>query len=40
MSPVDWDSVTWGRPGHNVHEASACPDGHDVTEDAAERSRG
>lgn len=23
MTPlVDWDSPTWGRPGHNVHQAT------------------
>lgn len=20
--PVDWDSPTWGQPGHNVHHAA------------------
>lgn len=41
MTPVDWDDLEhWGKPGHNVHEASDCPDGHTTTEDAAERGRG
>jgi hypothetical protein len=36
MTPpaVDWDSPTWGRPGHNVHVASNgsdVPDRHDST---------
>lgn len=35
---IDWDSPTWGQPGHNVHKATSGnygPDkGHDdVTED-------
>lgn len=35
MSPVDWDSPTWGEPGHNVHIASWAPDGRhdDITEE-------
>lgn len=41
MTPVDWDDLeNWGKPGRNVHESSAVGDSHDVTEDAAERSRG
>jgi hypothetical protein len=32
---VDWDSDTWGKPGHNVHEAAWAADGthDDETED-------
>lgn len=26
MTAVDWDSPTWGEPGHNVHEAAWAPD--------------
>jgi len=37
---VDWSSPTWGKPGHNVHIASDCPDKHTASEDAAERGRG
>lgn len=22
MSRIDWQSPTWGKPGHNVHEDS------------------
>lgn len=33
MSPVDWDSPTWGN---NVHVAADCPDAHDRSEQAAE----
>lgn len=35
MSPVDWDSETWGQLGHNIHEAAWAADGthDDVTED-------
>ena len=23
---VDWDSPTWGQPGHNVHVSAWAPD--------------
>ena len=27
MTPlVDWDSPTWGQPGHNVHESAWAAD--------------
>lgn len=29
MSAVDWDSETWGQPGHNVHIAD---NGSDVAD--------
>lgn len=41
MSPIDWASPTWGKPGHNVHAASNgsdVPDRHTTTEDNAERN--
>lgn len=33
--PIDWDSATWGRDGHNVHEAAWAADGRhdDETDD-------
>ncbi len=26
MNAIDWDSPTWGQPGHNVHESAWAPD--------------
>ena len=39
MSPVDWDSPTWGQTGSNVHIAAWCADGHDRSEQDAEDER-
>jgi hypothetical protein len=36
--PIDWDSPTWGQPGHNVHVADWAPDGtHDDVTDEEDR---
>lgn len=33
MSPVDWDSPNWGKPGHNTHEARSGSWLHDDSEE-------
>lgn len=39
MNAVDWDSATWGQPGHNVH-VGTCDDlgDHGRHSDEAEQS--
>lgn len=33
MTAIDWDSPTWGKPGHNVHIAANGSDVDDRHQD-------